>query len=237
MECDTNNTNPPQTINFGGGAGDNGIESCTGMLDFSQNAAFATSNIATASQAIFQFYGEIIGDSTLSGLYDTQWCWLNNPYTLTSTTASQKLFNASTHGAVLLTVGIWIFECQFYITGMSATSGNLKFDILGAGTATVSDIYYAAWGLDSTTAGSAAATTSGVYTYESNTSPTNIVVASTGTAMWARITGLIHIGVAGTIIPSVALVTATAAVVQDGSYFRIWPIVANAGTTASNNWS
>lgn len=45
---------------------------------------------------------------------------------------------------------------------------------------------------------------------------------ATGVTMGARITGTFRVTTAGTIIPSISLVTAAAAVVIAGSCFRIW---------------
>ena len=224
--------NAPQTINFSSGSG---IQGCNGIIDFTQNLAFTTSNIAT--HGTFTFYGEIFGDATLSGLYDTLWCITQSTYTLTSTTSVQKLFGAiGSAGAVTITAGIWWFECDFEITGMSATSGNLKFDVLGAGTATLNGGSFGARGLDSTTPGTAAAL-GGSYTYDSNVSGGNIVTAATGTGLWAHISGFVSTTTAGTLIPSVGLTTAAAAVVQDSAWFRISPVTDNTGLTNSSGWS
>ena len=76
-------------------------------------------------------------------------CRLNADYTLISQTAAQKLFNASTNGALTLPVGTYEIEAVITITGMSATSGNGAFSL--AGTAVLANQEIAAVGLDATT--------------------------------------------------------------------------------------
>jgi hypothetical protein len=159
---------------------------------------------------------------------------LTSNYTLTSQTAAQKLFNWSTNGAVTLATGRYYFRCQIYLLSMSATSGNGAFQLLGAGTATLANILYQASGLDNTTplvvgarGGSAAIT---------QNSPASIVTAGTGTGMVADITGHFNVTVTGTLIPSIALVTAAAAVVQAGSWFACWRL-ADTGSNTVGTWS
>lgn len=147
------------------------------------------------------------------------WMMLTTNYTLTNTTATQKLFNATTNGALTIPAGIYSYECQFRMTSMSATSGNLTFNILGAGTAviSVSSIGFIT-GQDSSTTTSPAAQSGMVFNGGTATGP--IVTASTATAMIARISGMFRVTTAGTVIPSVALTTGAAAVVSLGSFIN-----------------
>ena len=159
----------------------------------------------------------------------------NATYTLTSTTATQKLFNVTTNGAfAVLADSTYWFECQMNLSSMSATSGNLKFDVLGAGTATLTNASWSAVGLDSSTIGTAAAN-GGSFTAASASSG-NIVTAGTGTGLIANITGVIRINTAGTIIPSVGLTTAAAAVVGTNTWFRIRKI-GSGSVTSLGSWS
>ena len=64
----------------------------------------------------------------------------------------------------------------------------------------------------------------------------NIVTAATGTGMSVKIEGVFDVTAGGTIIPSVDLLTATAAVIQAGSYFKCKKI-ADTGTNATSEWS
>jgi len=100
---------------------------------------------------------------------------------------------------------------------MSATSGNAAIDILGAGTATCAAWLWHAVGVDGATATAATQTGSTTVTQQSVAS---IVTAGTGTAMTVNLRGTFEVTGAGTIIPSLTLVTANAAVVAIGSYIK-----------------
>jgi len=152
-------------------------------------------------------------------------------YTLTSQTAAQKLFNASTNGTLTLPVGTYEFECLASLSSLSATLGNFGFAF--GGTATFTQYWQAIASKPVSLA------TGGVPNETYNTAAnTALATASTGTVgqMWLK--GTIIITVAGTIIPQASLTVATAAVVGVGSYFKIKKMSA---TTASNftvgNWS
>ena len=136
---------------------------------------------------------------------------------LTSSTSEQKLFNVPTNGRLTLPVGTYRFEAMIYLTGMSGTSGNFAFDPLGAGTATCGAWLWQATGIDSTTPTSAAAQTGS--TTITQQSVASIVTAATGTGAAVRVEGTFEVTVAGTLIPSVTLVTAAAATVAVGTYF------------------
>jgi hypothetical protein len=146
------------------------------------------------------------------------WVALSATYTLTSTTAAQKLFDASTNGALTLPVGVYRYESLLYINTMSATSGNGAFGILGAGTATISSALSQAVGLDGVIA--AGSTASQSY-WTGNTSNAALLAVTVGAAMGVSIRGIFRVSVAGTIIPSISLTTAAAAVVQTNSYFSV----------------
>jgi len=155
-------------------------------------------------------------------------------YTLTSTTAAQKLFNFSTNGALTLATGRYRFNCMIYLLSMSATSGNGAFHLLGAGTATVANIMYQVIGLDNSTplivgarGGSASIT---------QNSPAGMVTVGTGAGLVADIDGIFNVTGSGTIIPSIALLTAAAAIVQSGSYFECIRI-GDTGSNTLGGWS
>lgn len=161
-------------------------------------------------------------------------CVLSADYTLTSTTSAQKLFNTTTNGAVTLPTGLYWFEAQFQITGMSATSGNGVFSF--AGTAVLANPrLISASGLDSTTQVTGAAI-SGAFVQGGTAFTTNTVLAATGTAMGFTVRGLFAVTTGGTLIPSIALTTAAAAVVKSGSSILIEKIGASTDTTRGS-WS
>ena len=159
---------------------------------------------------------------------------LGADYTLTSTTAAQKLFNVSTNGALTIGTGLFYLFCQFQITGMSATSGNGAFSL--AGTAVLANPrLLSAAGMDATSMVTGAAGSS-AFVQGGTAFTTNTVLASTGTALGVTIEGIFACTTGGTIIPSIALTTAAAAVVKTGSTFMLNKIGA-ATDTSRGSWS
>lgn len=145
------------------------------------------------------------------------WVMLTANYTLTSQTAAQKLFNTTANGALTLPTGVYRFKALIYLLSMSATSGNGAFSL--AGTAVMDRFGYSSHGIDAASP-LAAATQTGSFSI-TNTSPASIVTAGTGAGMATAIDGVFRVSTAGTIIPSISLVTAAAAIVQAGSWFTI----------------
>lgn len=160
----------------------------------------------------------------------------NADYTLTSTGSAQKLFNTTTNGRLTLDeTGLYEFDGMIYITGLSATSGNGAFGILGAaGTATLAGQLMHAVGIDNTAPGTAAAQ-GGNWAQDTSAFTTNSVTAATGTGFAARLKGIFKCTATGTIIPSITLVTAAAGVVQNGSWLRVRRLAAN-GVYSVGNW-
>lgn len=144
----------------------------------------------------------------------------NADYTLSNVATEQKIFNQTTNGTLTLPTGFYRFKTFFFLTTMSATSGSAGFDPIGAGTAVCSDFAYDSYGLDNSTQPNAVLAISGVGSVTQQ-SGANIVLAGTGTGMRVSIQGVFRIDTAGTIIPSLTLVTAAAAVLKAGSHFII----------------
>lgn len=145
----------------------------------------------------------------------------------TSNTLKQ-LFNATTNGAMTSSANTtYFFECLVNISSMSGTS-TLQFGFLGG--ATFSSILYIA------TANKTALTVqAAVSTTVSTVKTATIITASTATATgYAYIQGKITVTTAGTIIPAFALSTAAAAVVNIGSYFKIWEAGVNTEVEIGN---
>jgi hypothetical protein len=162
-------------------------------------------------------------------------------YGLTNTTAIQKIFNGSTNGALTLVTGTYVFELMLHVTGMSGTSGNLGFDLKGAGTATVPSSTRSiiqTIGVDSS-APYAPLAQNGTWIPGSSgvAASAPIQTAGAGTILVTRIHGAFDVGGAGTIIPSLSLQTGVAsAFVQAGSYFLCRRVAATATATVGN-WS
>ena len=170
---------------------------------------------------------------TASGYVRTPfWIKLASNYTLTSTTASQKLFNTTTNGALTLATGTYEFEALIYVASMSATSGNATVSILGAGTATLTGIMQQAIGGDNATPTNAVAQGGAV----STTASTQTATAGTATNLYVSLRGTFRVTASGTIIPSISLTTAAAAIVQAGSYFKCAKI-GESGDNTKGSWS
>jgi hypothetical protein len=140
-------------------------------------------------------------------------------YTLTSATAAQKLFNWSTNSALSLAAGTYRFSCSLLLTSMSTTSGSAKFDLKGAGTALFGKMSMQNFGSRGSVAVGGTTATSGTAS-DVPTSGGALASVATSAALRASIHGTFEITTAGTIIPSIALDVAAAAVVNAGSYFE-----------------
>jgi hypothetical protein len=158
----------------------------------------------------------------------------NADYALANSAAEQKLFDNPTNGTLTLETGVYFFKAMFRVTGMSATTGNLAFDLLGAGSCTLADVMYHGTGIDNATPTNAG-TQTGAFSVAGQ-SVASIVTATTATAMAVEITGMFDVSVAGSIIPSITLVTASAATVSAGAYFMVYKIGAT-GNEFVGQWT
>lgn len=138
--------------------------------------------------------------------------------TFTSNTVQQAIFNSPAAGTLTLETGAYLFEAVIGLTATSATSGNVKFSLGGAGTGTLDAILYTIYGFDA--ANNTATTVSGLSEIVSTQVAANAVTAAVATVTTLQIRGTFEISVAGTLIPSLAQTTAAAAVVTIGSYFK-----------------
>ena len=185
----------------------------SGTFEYDGTAAYVTT---TTSQR-----GVILSDQIIIQ---------QSPYTLTSQTAAQKLFNATTNGQVTLTAGTYGFDCFFSLSAMSSSSGSFGFAFGGTATATQSFRAVAQKGTATLTTATATQTT------YNTTANTTLATASVNTVGYAQIDGLLIVTVGGTIIPQVSLSVAAAAVVGVGSYFRIRPY-GSSSVSYVGNWS
>jgi hypothetical protein len=143
----------------------------------------------------------------------------NATRTFTSNTNQQAIWTDPAAGALTLETGAYMFEGLIAITSMSATSGNGKFSLIGAGTATLAAILWQAYGQD-VAAEAAASAVGGSWHVIATQTAVNISTAAIGTALCFFVKGTFEVSVAGTIIPSFAQTTAAAAIVSMGSYFK-----------------
>ena len=195
-------------------------------------------NLATAAAGSFEYDGSSfytsIASATRGVMRTEQVVVLNSTYTLTSQTGAQKLFNATTNGAVTLPIGTYQFECFFSLSSMSATTGSFGFAMV-AGTAVIGSQGWRSIAQKGTA--TLATATAGQLTY-STAANTALTTTSANTVGYAYISGIIKITTAGTVIPSVSLGVASAAIVGINSYFKIAPVTgASAANITVGNWS
>ena len=134
-------------------------------------------------------------------------------------TAQQAIFNSVTNGTLTLETGTYYFETLFQIKATSASSGNLKFSLAGAGGATLANILYVTQAIDA--AVDTLTAPSMLVEIVSTQVVTNIATATTATVTTVLVKGSFEVTVAGTIIPSVAQTTSVGtAVTTAGSYFN-----------------
>lgn len=196
-------------------------------------------NLTTALAGAMEYDGKVFYGTHVASSRGTipteQFCCSTATFTLGNNTTLQKVFNTSTNGALTVAAATtYFFECMLNLSGMSATTGNMGFSIVGAGTATFTSAGWQSVGLDAT-ALVTASTMSGVYS-ASQTATGNIATAGTGTGVTVLIKGIFRINAGGTIIPSVQLTNASAAVVGVNSWFKCYPVGTNT-VTAVGNWS
>lgn len=156
----------------------------------------------------------------------------NATRTFTSNTSSQAIFTTPTNGRITLETGIYRVQGLLAFTGMSATSGNLLVNLLGAGTATISQWLWMGTGAD---IASGTVTAGGASWSVGTSSPASIVTAATNTAMAVNIDGTFSITGAGTMIPAITMVTASASVLSIGSYLMFYRLGAT-GITNVGQW-
>ena len=178
---------------------------------------------ATPAAGTFEYDGVTIFNTPQAGnrgvVPSVHYITQVSAYTTPTGTANtlKQMFNVSTNGALtVLGNTTYFFDCLFYVTTMSATSGTLQFGI--GGTATFTNILYTA--IANKTA--VAVQTASSHTLGIAKTATIITAANTTTTGYARIQGKFVVSTGGTIIPSYATSIAAASIVQPGSYFKCW---------------
>lgn len=159
-------------------------------------------------------------DNLFKKLTPTEYyCYLVADYPLVSAITPQKAFNVTPSGALSLNAGEYIFEWLHFLDSMSATSGNAQLGLLGAGNAVLANTEkFISIALDS--AVNIIGTPSMSHNSALTTSPNPIAAASVATSLAIYSRGSFTISTGGTIIPSVTLATAAAAISKKGSFFK-----------------
>ncbi len=166
--------------------------------------------------------------------------WIMNAatYTLASGTGLQKIFNDPTNGAVTLPVGTYEYETFVRINGLSATSGNVRFDVLGAGTATLSNLLSLAAGQDNNASTTANITGSWWTGTGNGAAGVNLLSPSVDTVVTFWVRGYFRCTVGGTLIPSIGKTTSeTTSQVQPPSFFKVKRLDASATAVKYGPWT
>jgi len=138
----------------------------------------------------------------------------------TNNTSQQAIFNSVAGGTITLETGTYLFEGLIQVKATSATSGNVKLSILGAGTATLAGILWQSYGMDA--AVDTLTAISGITEIVATQVVANLSTASTATVTTFMVKGTFQVTAAGTLIPSVAQTTGAATMVTTaGSYFML----------------
>lgn len=136
----------------------------------------------------------------------------------TSNTSSQAIFTSPANGRISLETGLYRVQGLLAFNTMSGTIGNLLVNLLGAGTATVAAWLWRGFGADIAVGTVSALGGSWMAT---STSPVSIVTGVTATELVVDINGTFEVTGAGTMIPSITMVTASASVLLIGSYLML----------------
>jgi hypothetical protein len=160
----------------------------------------------------------------------TSFISLVSPYSLTATTALQKIFNTGSAGNGAFNAienSLYDFRLEFDLS-ISATSSNISFGFLGTATITLVNAKSLAIKSSGTTP------TASAITSITSASATPILLANSGTNGRALIMGTLRVTTAGTVIPSIALgVSPVSASIDAGAFFKITKIGLN--TDVSTN--
>jgi hypothetical protein len=251
LSFQTNGTTTALTIDTAQNIGA-GVTSPTGVLHLKAGTATANTaplkfnsgtNLTTPEAGVFEYDGKVFYATPVASNRSVtvveNFVARTGAKTMTSNTSLQAIFSGGTggltNGSLTVTASTsYFFEMSINVSTMSATSGNFGFSILGAGTATFTSAAWHAFGYDNTnqqTAGNAGTS------WQSTAGATgNIITAATGTAASAIVKGIFRINGAGTIIPSIQLTTANAAVIGVNTWFKCYPVGTDT-VVSVGNWA
>jgi hypothetical protein len=159
----------------------------------------------------------------------------NATRTFTSNTNVQALFTTPAAGALSAGLGTYLFEGLIKVNTLHADAGNFLLSILGAGDAVTAAWLWTHMGLDATDP-TVAAAISGGFAVTSG-SPAAVVAAGTGTGAGVYFKGTFEVTTAGTIIPSLDQLTASAAVLEIGSYITFERISTSVALTSVGSFA
>lgn len=182
-------------------------------------------NLTTAEISSVEYDGNVFyttNDAQARGVLPSKYfVILNADNTLTSSTTAQPIFDGgggTTDGAIDVPVGLYEFEMLVHLTNLSVTSGMVEFSF--AGTSTRNSFIWKSIGgrfADVATSGDLR----GRFYSSRQALATDLSAAQTIASGWYYVTGMLRVSGAGTVIPQLRLTVASAAVVQNESYFKM----------------
>lgn len=210
----------------------------------------AGTNLTTAAAGAVEFDGKVFYNTAVASSRQVsdaeQFCCLTTDFpsgsnTLLDTAVASPLFNSSTNGALTLAAGTSYFFEQLVLLSNTGTTSHTWSALFG-GTATFTSISYEFLSYTGITSGATATAVLG----GQSTVATAIAVTAASTSatefVSCRMTGIMRINAAGTVIPQFKASARPGAsgtpgvTVLAGSFFRCWPV--GSGTVATvGNWS
>lgn len=185
-------------------------------------------NLTNAEKSAVEYDGTVFYttiDTLARGVLPSKYfVVLDADNTLTSSTTAQAIFDGgggSTNGAINLPTGLYEFEMLIHLTSLSATSGTVSFSF--GGTSTRPSFIWRSFGAKPADVAAANASVGNYFTTAANIANNveALSIATTNTAAWYHVNGIIRISGAGTLIPNITLSVASAGVVKKDSYFKI----------------
>lgn len=187
----------------------------------------AGTNLTTAEDGAIEYDGNCFYGTNDAGnrgvMPAMHYIRTQTPKNLPNDTNENALFDSPANGRLTLEAGVYRVTGLIHITGMSASAGNVAFDLLGAGTATIDSWLWHNWGTDNTTPANATSMT-GTFPLTQQSAAGVVNIIGTGTAVAWSVNGTFDVTSAGTMIPSVTQANASAAVVSVGSFLEFWRI-------------
>lgn len=200
----------------------------------------AGTNMTTPSAGSFEYDGVVFYGSPQSnqrGVVATeQFIALSSNYTGSDSSSAQKVFDASTNGAVALAASTtYLMEGTYYITRAAGTTSHTLSTLFALG-GTLTSIAYTAE--TTSTTGNALGAVSRIYA----TAATGTVVTGASTTATENITvtirGIVRTNAAGTFTPQIQYSAAPggAPTILANSFFKLTPIGTDTVATVGN-WS
>lgn len=210
----------------------------------------AGTNLTTAAAGAVEFDGKVFYTTAVASSRQVsdaeQFCCLTADFpsgsnTLLDTAVASPLFNATAAGALTLAAGTSYFFEQLVLLSNTGTTSHTWSALFG-GTATFTSIAYEFLSYTGITSGVTATAVLGGQVAVATAVPVTAASTSATEFVSCRMTGIMRINAAGTVIPQFQASARPGAsgtpgvTVKAGSFFRCWP-VGNGTVATVGNWS